>query len=132
MKKEDHWKAYLEYKDNLFYWVMEVRGIEKSQRTIGLNVSRGIVELLSYFLHEKKLVDEGFQLNHRWFKSSKVSEKLPDFGNKNAIVEKMMELENLSEKLIYGAPKTLEKIKRALELFRDLEETIVGMIDEKE
>jgi hypothetical protein len=132
MKKEDHWKAYLEYKDNLFYWVMEVRGIEKSQRTVGLNVSRGIVELLSYLLHEKKLVDEGFQLNHRWFKSKRAGEKLPDFENKKAIVEKMVELENLSEKLIYGAPKTSEKIKRAFELYRDLEDIISGMIHERE
>ncbi len=87
---------------------------------------RGIVELLSYFLHEKKLVDEGFQLNHRWFKSGRVGERLPDFENKGAVVEKMVELENLSEKLIYGAPKTLEKIKRTFELYRDLEEIVLA------
>lgn len=81
MKEEDHWKAYQEYKDNIFSWALEIRGLEKSQRTIGLNASRAIVELLSVYLHKKKLVDEGFQLNHRWFKTERVSEKLPDFKN---------------------------------------------------
>lgn len=65
MKEDDHWKAYQEYRDNIFSWALEIRGLEKSQRTVGLNASRAIVELLSVYLHRKKLVDEGFQLNHR-------------------------------------------------------------------
>ncbi|GFO96185.1 hypothetical protein ig2599ANME_0372 [groundwater metagenome] len=85
MKEEDHLKAYQEYKDNIFMWALEIRGLEKSQRTVALNASRAMVELLSVYLHRKKLVDEGFQLNHRWFKSGKVSEKLPDFENKEAV-----------------------------------------------
>jgi len=107
MKEEDHLKAYQEYKDNIFAWALEIRGLEKSQRTVGLNASRAIVELLSVFLHRKKLVDEGFQLNHRWFKSKTVSEKLPDFKNKEPVLEKMISLENSSETLAYGAPNHL-------------------------
>jgi len=78
MKEEEHLKAYQEYKDNIFSWALEIRGIEKSQRTIALNASRAMVELLSAYLHRRKLVDEGFQLNHRWFKSEKIYDKLPD------------------------------------------------------
>ncbi len=78
MKEEDHLKAFQEYKDNIFSWALEICGLEKSQRTVALNASRAMVELLCAYLHRKKLVDEGFQLNHRWFKSEKVSEKLPD------------------------------------------------------
>jgi len=59
MKEEDHLKAYQEYKDNIFSWAIEIRGLEKSQRTVGLNASRAIVELLSAYLHRKKLVDSG-------------------------------------------------------------------------
>jgi len=130
MKEEDHMKAYQEYRDNIFLWAIEIRGLEKSQRTVGLNASRAIVELLSAYLHRKKLVDEGFQLNHRWFKSEKVSEKLPDFKNKHKILEKMVSLEKSSESLSYGSPKPSEKIRDIIELFNEIEKVILVMLNE--
>lgn len=130
MKEEDHWKAYQEYKDNIFSWALEIRGLEKSQRTIGLNASRAIVELLSVYLHKKKLVDEGFQLNHRWFKTERVSEKLPDFKNRDKILQKMVSLENSSETLAYGSPKPMERIKEIIELFNEVEKMILVMLNE--
>jgi hypothetical protein len=54
MKEEDHLKAFQEYKDNIFSWALEIRGLEKSQRTVALNASRAMVELLSAYLHRKK------------------------------------------------------------------------------
>lgn len=130
MKEEDHLKAYQEYKDNIFSWALEIRGLEKSQRTVALNASRAMVELLSAYLHRKKLVDEGFQLNHRWFKSGKVSEKLPDFENKDAVLKKMVALENTSEILAYGAPKPKENIKEIIMVFNEIESILQGMLDE--
>ncbi len=130
MKEEDHLKAYQEYKDNIFSWALEIRGLEKSQRTVGLNSSRAIVELLSVYLHRKKLVDEGFQLNHRWFKSEKVSEKLPDFKNKSELLKNMIALENSSEALAYGAPKSKENIKEIILLFNESEKIILGILNE--
>jgi len=130
MKEEDHLKAYQECKDTIFSWALEIRGLEKSQRTVGLNASRAIVELLSAYLHRKKLVDEGFQLNHRWFKSKSVSQKLPDFKNKEKVLEKIVSLENSSETLAYGSPKPLERMKEIVELFNDVEKLILVMLDE--
>ena len=89
-----------------------------------------MVELLSVYLHRKKLVDEGFQLNHRWFKSGKVSEKLPDFENKDMILKKMIALENTSEILAYGAPKPKENIKEIIVIFNKIESILRGMMDE--
>jgi hypothetical protein len=82
------------------------------------------VELLSAYLHKEKLIDEGFQINHRWFKSEKISEKLPDFKNKGKIIKKMVELELLSEQLSYGSPKPTKTIEKALILFKDIENEI--------
>ena len=48
-------KAYQEYRDNIFSWAIEIRGLEKSQRTIGLNASRAIVELLSAYARKPKV-----------------------------------------------------------------------------
>lgn len=130
MKEEDHWKAYQEYRDNIFSWALEIRGLEKSQRTVGLNASRAIVELLSVYLHRNNLVDEGFQLNHRWFKSGKISDKLPDFKNKGKILQKMNYLESSSENLAYGSPKPSEQIKEIVELFNEVEKLILVMLNE--
>jgi len=131
MREEDQHKAYQEYRDNIISWALEIRGLEKSQRTVGLNASRAIVDLLSAYLHNKKLVDEGFQLNHRWFKSPNVSQKLPDFKNKDKLMQTMVSLENSCETLTYGAPKPSEKIKEVIALFNEAEKLIQVMLDEK-
>lgn len=131
MKEEEHYKSYLEHREVIFKWALEIQGLEKSQRIIGVHSSRGIVELLSVFLHRKKFVDEGFQLNHRWFKTERVIEKLPDFKNKTSIVKKMVELENSAEILAYGSPKPVKKIKEVIILFKDLEEKIKVMMNEQ-
>jgi len=117
-------EAFEEHRETLFRWALEVHGIEKSQRTVGLHASRGIIELLSAYLHRKKKVSDGFQLNHRWFKSENVLERLPDFENKSKVIGKMIELENLSESLAYGSQKPKETIELALKMFRDLEKEI--------
>lgn len=128
MKHESHMQAFNERKETIKRWGIEIRGIENSQRIIGDNASKAIVELLSLYLHKNKLVEEGFQLNHSWFKSDKVAGRMPEFDNKNKVIGKMIELEKLCEKLSYGVPKESEKIKKALNLFDELEKLFVEMI----
>ena len=130
MKEEEHYKAYEEHKEAIFKWALEIKGLGKSQRIVGTHASRAIVELFSAFLHKKKLVDEGFQLNHRWFKTENVSERLPEFKNKNEIIKKMAALENSSEALSYGTPRPIEKTKEVITLFNELEERIRVMMNE--
>jgi len=124
MKLESHEESLEEHKNVIFKWALEVQGLERSQRIVGLHASRGAVEILSIFLHKNKLIDEGFQLNHRWFKSQKVAEKLPEFPNKNYFVKKMVELENLCETLTYGTQKPIEKTEEALKLFKEIEKIL--------
>lgn len=124
MKIESHEEALEEHKSTIFKWALEVYGLEKSQRIVGLHVSRAATELLSIYLHKNNLVDEGFQLNHRWFKSLKVSERLPEFPNKEQTIKKMVELENLSESLTYGTEKPVEETKAAIKLFKEIENLI--------
>ncbi len=124
MKPELHLQSFEERKETIFKWAVEVRGIENSQHIIGDNASKAITELLSAYLHKHHKVEEGFQLNHAWFKSEKVHSRLPEFENKKTIVDEMIELEQLCEKLSYGAPKPLEKLKTTLRLFQELETKI--------
>ena len=128
MKPELHLASFDERKETLFKWAIDVRGVEHSQRIIGDNASKAIIDLLSFFLHKKRLVDEGFQLNHSWFKSANVSERLPEFEQKKIIIPQLVQLEQLCEKLSYGAPKPAEHAEKAITLFRELEDLIRGIL----
>lgn len=124
MKPEFHLQAFQDRKETIFRWGLEVKGLEKAQRVIGDNASRAIIELLSAYLHQQHLVEEGFQLNHAWFKSEKVFGRLPEFSRKQEVVSKLIQLEKLCENLSYGAPKPAEKLKEAIVLFQELEELL--------
>lgn len=124
MKPEKHMEAFEEHKEAIFEWALKIKGLKKSQRIVGLHASRGIVNLLSYFLESKGKLKPGTQINHRWFKSDKVLNKLPDFSNRENIIKKMIILENLSENLTYGSPKSEEEIRKAVVLFQELEKML--------
>lgn len=128
MKPELHIHAFEERRETVFKWGVEVRGIENSQHIIGDNASKAIVELLSAYLHQCQLVEDGFQLNHAWFKSDKVFHRLPEFEGKDTLVNKMIAMEKLCEKLAYGSPKPREKLEEVLRLFLELETTLRGMM----
>ena len=130
MKPEEHLKAFEEHKEAIFEWALKIKGLEKSQRTVGLHVGRGIIELLSAVLESKGKIKPGMQLNHRWFKSPRVGERLPDFPRKERILTDIVELENLSENLSYGSPKPEEEIKKAVSLFKKLEREIKELENE--
>ena len=121
MKIENHLESYKEHKETIFDWALKIKGLKNSQRVIGTHASRAIVDLLAVFLLKRSLIDPGTQINHRWFKSKRVVEKLPEFENKEEICEDMIKLELLSEDLTYGSPKPENKIKEAILLFNKIE-----------
>lgn len=127
MKIEDHLEAFKEHKETIFDWALKVKGLEKSQRIVGLHASRGIIDLLSAYLHEKEKITIGTQINHRWFKSESIKEKLPEFNDKEKITKEIVELELLCENLSYGKQKQKEEIEKALILFKKLEEEIENL-----
>jgi len=121
MKIESHLESYKEHKETIFDWALKIKGIKNSQRIIGTHASRAMVDLLSAYLLKRGLIDPGMQINHRWFKSKRILEKLPEFENKKEICEDMIKLELLCEDLTYGSPKSEEKIKEALLFFSKIE-----------
>lgn len=124
MKIENHLDAYREHRETIFDWALKVKGFKNSQRVIGLHASRGIVDLLMVYLLKKQVIDSGTMINHRWFKSKSVLERLPEFENKGKICSEIIKLELLCEDLTYGAPKPEEKIKEAILLFNQLEKKL--------
>lgn len=116
--------SFKEHRETIFDWALGVKGLKDSQRVIGTHASRAIVDLLAVRLLKDNLIDPGVQLNHRWFKSGRVHEKLPEFEDKSEIISKMIELELLCEDLTYGSPKSEDQIKKAIEIFRELEDKL--------
>ncbi len=129
MKIEDHHNSYKEHRDAI-NWAID-RGLERSQRIIGMHASQAIIELFSEFLHKINVIEMGFQINHRWFKSKKVSERFSDFPKKDLIIEKINKIELISENLIYGSQKTEAEIKSFLDIFNTAEKLILKLIDKK-
>lgn len=121
MKLENHLESYKVHKETIFDWALKIKGIKNSQRIIGTHASRAMVDLLALYLLKRNLISPGLQLNHRWFKSKNILEKLPEFENKKEICEDMIRLELLCEDLTYGSPKPEEKIKEAITLFNKIE-----------
>ena len=119
MKKEEHLSAFEEHRA-VIDWAID-RGIERSQRIIAAHASRGALELLSYYLHKLNMIDPGFQINHRWFKSPQVGNRLPEFEKKGLILPKLVRLENICENLTYGSQKQPRDIKEIVELFNEVE-----------
>lgn len=127
MKIEEHEDSFGEHKETIFKWALEVKGLAASQRIIGLHASRAIIDLLSIYLLKSKKISPGKQINHRWFKSVKAADKIPEFPNKNPVVGKIVELELLCEKLTYGSKRPESEVKKTLELFNELERDIGGL-----
>ncbi len=124
MRIESHLESYKEHKETIFDWALKIKGVKNSQRVIGTHASRAMIDLLAAYLLKRGLIDSGMQLNHRWFKSKKVMNKLPEFENKKNICEDMIRLELLCEDLTYGSPKSEEKIKEAILLFNKIESNL--------
>ena len=121
MKSESHLESYKEHREVIFEWALKVKGLKNSQRIVGTHASRAAIDLLCACLLKKGVIDVGTQINHRWFKSSKVMEKLPEFDNKESIIPLMIKLELLCEDLTYGAPKPEENVNEAVVLLNNIE-----------
>jgi len=124
MKIENHLDSFKEHKETIFDWALKVKGLKNSQRIIGLHAARAIIDLLMIHLLNKGLIDSGTMINHRWFKSKSVLERLPEFKDKEKICAEIIKLEVLCEDLTYGAPKSEDKVKEAILLFNMLEEKL--------
>ena len=124
MKIENHLESYKEHRETIFDWALKIKGLKNSQRVIGLHASRGVVDLLMVYLLKRGVIDSGIMINHRWFKSKSVLERLPEFENKGVICAEIIKLEILCEDLTYGASKPEDKIKEAIFLFNKLEKML--------
>ena len=89
MKIENHLESFKEHKETIFDWAIGIKGLKASQRIVGTHASRAMIGPVAIHLLKRNLIDTGTQINHRWFKSKKVFERLLEFNNKEQILSQI-------------------------------------------
>ncbi len=92
--------------------------VAKRQKIIGFAVSEASTNLFAIFLHRKKLIEPGFNINHSFFISQKRAENtFPyEFTNKKEILNLLVKIEELRNRLCYGREKDAKEAKEAIDL----------------
>ena len=127
MNTEEHRRALRESLDEIKIAVQT--GIEKKQRTIGINCSLAAIDMLEIYLHSQGLIDPGANIKHDFFSSvSKARNKIrPNFENRDNIIRLLCELENKRNILIYGKAQKREIIEKYLDIFNSIKDLFIEM-----
>jgi len=104
--------------------------IVKRQKIIGFAVSEASTNLFAIFLHKHNLITHGFNLNHSFFASQKRAENTfnSDFNNKKKVIEILVRIEELRNRLCYGRDKEAKEANEAIKLLFELKK----MLEEKD
>ena len=105
--------------------------VVERQKIIGFSASEAAVNLFALLLHEKNIVEPGFNVNHRYFASERIAEKKFDFDipKKEEIIRFLVEQEAYRNKLCYGKEKEANIVNSTIKnLFKikDLIELVLG------
>ncbi len=100
--------------------------IVKRQKIIGFSVSEAAANLFAIFLQKKKLLDLGFNINHRFFSSERIAKKtFPfEFQEKDKIISHLVKIEDYRNKLCYGREKDAKEVQDAIKLLFELKEIL--------
>ena len=100
--------------------------VVKRQKLIGFAVSEASTNLFAIFLHKNKLITSGFHINHSFFVSEKRAEKAFnfDFRNKKEIIQILVKIENLRNRLCYGREKESIEVNEAIQLLFKLKKIL--------
>lgn len=100
------------------------QGLLGKQRSIGFHASAGAIDMLEIILHERNLIDPGFIIKHEWFNSRKrVVEKFQfDFPRKSEMLDILIAIEGVRNKMCYGKRQGQEDLVRLVENFNRLKD----------
>ncbi len=103
--------------------------IAKRQKIIGFAVSEAATNMFALLLHKKNLIEPGFNVNHSFFASFKRAENTfqADFPNKKEILNLLVKIEELRNRLCYGREKEAREANEAVQLLFKLK----GIVEEE-
>lgn len=98
--------------------------VSKRQRIIGFAASEASANLFAIFLHNKNLIEPGFNLNHSFFASQRRAESIfPfEFSKKKEILSILVRIEELRNRLCYGREKEALEVNEAVSLLFKLKD----------
>lgn len=122
---EEHEKTAKEFIDDINEKIKANLTAER-QKIIGFSASEAAVNLFAIFLHKKKIVEPGFNVNHRYFGSLKMAESSFnfDFPDKNKILNLLVSQESYRNKLCYGKEKSVDIVDSAIKNLFELKNVI--------
>lgn len=128
---EEHKKAVKELEADIQEKI-RLHLIPERQKIIGFAVSEASVNCLALLLHKKKLISEGFSVNHRWFASiERAKEKFPfDFPHKKELLELLVREDQLRERLCYGRTRSAGEAEEAIKTFFEIKRLVQKDIGE--
>lgn len=121
----EHKKAVKELEDDIQEKI-RLHLLPERQKIIGFAVSEASVNCFALLLHRKRLISEGFSVNHRWFASiERAKEKFPfDFPHKKELLELLVREDQLRERLCYGRTKSSEEAEEAIKTFFEIKKIV--------
>ncbi len=122
---EEHKNAVKELEEDIQEKI-RMRLLHERQKIIGFAASEAAANCFAILLHKKRLISEGFNVNHKWFASTeRAKEKFPfDFPHKNKILELMVREERFRDRLCYGKSKSADEAEEAIKTFFDIKKIV--------
>ncbi|MBL7160115.1 MAG: hypothetical protein ISS95_00975 [Candidatus Aenigmarchaeota archaeon] len=106
---------------------------DERQKIIGFAESEASTNMLAILLHKNNLIQPGFNINHRWFKSEKsANERFNyEFPDKKNLLPLMVKQEDFREKLCYGNQKPKKIVEDSLKNFFEIKKLIEKNLGEE-
>lgn len=105
----------------------------RRQKLIGFACSEAACDLLAILLHKENLIDPGFNVNHRFFASEKISKNKFDFEfpSKNRLIPLLVKQDEYRNLLCYGKPKEKGEVTKCIGNLFEIKKIIEKEIGEE-
>jgi len=122
---EEHRKIIKEFVDDINEKIKAGLLVER-QKIIGFSSSEAATNMFAVYLHERKLVEPSFSVNHRFFASKRIAElKFNfDFPLKERLFELLVAQEMYRNKLCYGRSKDEKIVSDAIKNLFEIKKLI--------
>lgn len=106
--------------------------LAERQKIIGFAASEAAANIFAVLLHEKNIIEPGFNVNHRYFSSEKIAKNKFNFNlpDKEKILKLLVNQEDYRNKLCYGREKTADLVNSAIKNLFELKEIIDKLLEE--
>ncbi|MEK6933930.1 MAG: hypothetical protein AABW75_03580 [Nanoarchaeota archaeon] len=114
---EEHEKTVKEFIEDIEEKI-RLNLVAKRQKILGFAISEAATNLFAIFLHKNNLIEPGFNINHSFFVSQKRAEStfFYEFPKKKEILDILVRIEELRNRLCYEGEKEAKEVNEAISL----------------